>query len=151
MFSNNEKRELRLLSLEKKNDATFLRRCLELLYAGNQDALRNKCVKRGTTKDRLSKVPITPTKLNAIYTEYRERILQQKDRMDAEELAARMNAKSINQMLSKAIFNINTRKARHDDAQEKDCKANTVKTETADDLQLEADDFGPYYLVEVST
>lgn len=151
MFSKRDKQELSLLSLSKSKDATFLRRCLEMLYKENIHVLRGKCVKRGLrTSEHQPKRPITPEKMDANYSEYKERLIQQKDRLDANEFAARMNDNLIKQSLSKAIHNINKRSASLQDTQANDSNATTAiptelgyyEDDCGDSLQFELYEVG---------
>lgn len=148
MFTAREKRELSLLSLNKRQDATFLRRCLEILYKEDIHVLRSKCVKRGLqTSDGQPKRPITPEKMDAIFSQYKERLVQQMDRLGAEEFAARMNDNLIKQSLSKAIHNINKRSASLQDTQENDSNATTaISTESVnyEDDYADASQFEMY-------
>lgn len=111
LFSAEEIRELHSIPAAKSFDSKFLRRCIEMLYVNNLNVLKIRSIKGVQhTNDGIIetlKLPITPEKLTATKHHFADRINRFAHQMNPEEVAGRLNDTKVNQLLARAIYNIN--------------------------------------------
>lgn len=111
IFSASELKSLSALSGVKKNDSTFLRKCVEMLYKDDLSVLKMKSVKGVECKQentaQIRKFPISPEKMNAINEKFKQRITRSGDAIGIDEFSNRLSPANINQLLARAIYNIN--------------------------------------------
>lgn len=89
-----------------KSDATFLRRCLEILYKGRLQDLETRSIRGQMKLNGREMMPITPEKKRAIYEEYRQRVFKIQSTLSEEEFSDRLRESNINRKLNLAICNI---------------------------------------------
>lgn len=145
-----------MIPSQKKNDATFLRTCVEFLYKENLDVLKNKCIRTTPLKDTysgLTKMPISPDKLNAINVEYRNRIYRQQKHLNAGEFSDRLSKKAIIQSLSRGIYNINKKNSNRCDNSHNSAhtlvSVNTSENENIEEFE-QIEEFEEYEVLDVS-
>lgn len=112
LLSADEIRSLYGISGTKKNDSKFLRKCLEMRYKDNIGALQVRSVRGVQRKDdedtiHIFKIPISPDKIVALNHQFKQRINRFETSMSAEEFSQRLSERNVNQLLARAIYNIN--------------------------------------------
>lgn len=121
LFSPEDIDTLHAISDLSKNDSSFLRTGLELLYKNNIIALREKSVRGFSGKqakpnvelaETENKTAITPAKLNALKNEYLKRINKLEPKLSAAEYRKRMDKRIIDQKIANAIQNITRKNAK---------------------------------------
>lgn len=111
LFSADEIRSLYAISGSKKDDSKFLRTCLEMLYKDNIGALQVRSVRgvqrKNDEETQIFKIPISPPKIIALNHQFKQRINRFESSMSPEEFSQRLSTRSVNQLLARAIYNIN--------------------------------------------
>lgn len=82
-----------------------------MLYKDNIGALQIRSVRGVQRSDaeetQIFKIPITPDKIDALNHQFKQRINRFESSMSAEEFSQRLSTRNVNQMLARAIYNIN--------------------------------------------
>lgn len=95
-----------MIPFQEKNDAPFLRTCVEFLYKENLNVLKSECMCTTPWKDEGYKFwPHKNTNLTENAMSNTEIGFIAKKHLD--EFSARLGKKAINQSLIRAIYNIN--------------------------------------------
>lgn len=114
IFTPNELKFLQCMSLEKKEDSTFVHQCVQFAYKSDLHVLAHRTLKGtkdwieikddGEKKHHAAKEPLSPHKVNRIKDVFHERI--SKCAIDAATFGERVNDANINKLFASAIKNI---------------------------------------------
>lgn len=110
-------RKLHLIAGDKRNDSTFVKTGIEMLYKNEEEKLLKRSVRgtRSSTRkgkngpiNYVAKSPLTPEKVVVLKKLYNERIRSHV--VDSDEFTKRLSTGYFNTLLSNAIGNISKKK-----------------------------------------
>lgn len=113
LFTLNELKVLKNMSLDKKKDSTFIHQCLEYAYKNDMSILSSRTLKGKAESVKFSegqethipkKYPLSPEKVDRIKALFIERIV--KCNIDSASFEARIKDSNINKLFASSIRNI---------------------------------------------